>query len=250
MRVALSVALLAFSGYVWPSLYKRSTNVGELLVYVAIGAVAAVGLAVLARSIDRKNATDAQPRPPGIEWLTRLLWCIPIAVLQAAFALAYWGSVGGGQMHLGALSTLTFAFMVSWALVDAAIRGLCEETVFRGMLQPALIAKFAHQRQPTVVAIAITTVCFVLAHLYGAPDLRLLPYFAVLSVWYGYLSARTGSFVGAAMLHVTHNLIAAVIAYFGLAGWGDYAGVIGVLALLFANSFAIVELARRWPPRR
>jgi membrane protease YdiL (CAAX protease family) len=249
-RVVLSLALLAFSGYVWPSFYKRSTTVGELLMYVAIGLVMVVGLGVLARTIDRKNACEAQPRPRGIQLLIRFLWCVPIAVLQVAFALAYWANVGGGQMHLGALSALTFTFMLLWAIVDAAIRGVCEESVFRGMLQPALQRAFAHHTNPTVSAIALTTLCFVIAHLYGVPDLRLLPYFAVLSVWYGYLSSSTGSFVGSAALHVMHNIGAALVGYFELSDWGNHAGVIGMLALLFANSFAILALAKRWPQPR
>lgn len=248
-HVVWSFGLLAFSSYLWPSLYKRSSTVGELLVYLAIGGMAAIGLGVLARRIDRSNAAAARPAPSGIPFLTLLAWCVPIATLQTAFGIAYWSNIGSGRMHLGALSTLPFTFVLFWAVVDASIRGLCEETVFRGMLQPALKRKFAHHDNPTVSAIGVTTLCFVIAHIYGVYELWLLPYLAVISIWYGYLSATTGSFAGAAILHVMHNIGAALVAYSGVYRLGEYAGIVWMLALLFATSFAIVVFAKQWPLR-
>lgn len=245
-RVVLAISLLAFSGYVWPVLYKRSTTVGALLIYMAGGLVAVMVLLLLALKINRMHPSSVRSRFSIRRSAALLVACLPVALLQAALAVAYWGWGGNSQMRLGALEKLPFAVLLLWAVVDASIRGIAEESVFRGLLQPSLARRFASHSYGAVRAIGWTTVSFVLVHIYGVWHLALLPYFAILSVAYGHLTAKTGSMMGAMALHVMHNINAILIVYFGIFRLGAGAGFISVAALTVASFVAIDALARYW----
>lgn len=245
-RVVVALSLLALSGYVWPVLYKRSTTVGALLIYMAGGLVAVMVLLVLALKINRMHSSSVRSRFSIGRSAALLLACLPVALLQAALTVAYWGWVGNTQMRLGALESLPFALLLLWAVVDASIRGIAEESVFRGLLQPALAKRFANRSYGVARAIGWTTVCFVLVHIYGVWHLALLPYFAILSVAYGHLTAKSGSMMGAMSLHVMHNINAILLIYFGVFRFGAGAGFISVAALTLASFVAVDALARYW----
>ena len=99
------------------------------------------------------------------------------------------------------------------------------------------------------IAISLTTFAFVAVHLYGVADLRLLPYLALLSVWYGYLGARTQHFMSSAVLHVLHNSLAMLVAYVGLPnsilGFSE-PRLLWVVLIAIANFWAVNWLAKQW----
>lgn len=251
-RVALSIGLLVTSGYLWPSLYKRSSTLQAFLIIVLIGFLLAVFLFWLSSRIEPSSSTRLNRSQLG--WL--VLCSLPVGVLEITLASAYWIYIGGPPLHLGPLSALPLVLLVVWTIVDAGIRGLSEEWVFRGILQPALMKRYADYAGSAIIAVLITTFWFLVAHLYGIADYRLLPYLAFLSLCYGYLVARTGRFLSSAILHVTQNALAILVAHVGLQSVEEHAGKLwvgagaaglfwlGVLAV--ANFLAIDLLAKQW----
>ncbi len=119
-----------------------------------------------------------------------------------AFAL-YWSQVKGAELHLGSLLQLPAFVVVAFMVSDAILHGVIEECAFRGLLQDALMKVL----RPWAAIFAVT-ICFLVAHLPGLPDFRMLPYWAFLSTALGYVAYRAGSFVPAAVLHTAHNLVA------------------------------------------
>lgn len=252
LRLLLALALLALSGYVWPLASRKSLNSdGTFLLSLCLGLGSLLLLVWLFRRIDAWG-----PSVPSPSRCASLVWRgIPVILLQVLLGITYWTSFVGLPQHLGEFTVLPFYFLAPWIVVDAGIRGVVEEGVFRGMLQPALVRRYEAYAGATWIAITLTTFWFMVAHIYGVSHIRLLPYLGFLSLCYGYLVAQTRSVVSSVILHVGHNAGALVAAYLGLA-----AGLYGVLrqysngqavimmtvgGLLLANVWAIRWFARQ-----
>lgn len=252
-RFVLALALLALSGYVWPLASRKSLSSDwAFLLALCLGLAALLLLVWLVRRIGTWG-----PSVPRSSHYASLIWrSIPVVLVQVLLGIANWTSFLGLQQHLGEFTTLPYYFLVPWIAVDAGIRGVVEEAVFRGMLQPALTKRYEEFAGATWVAIGLTTFWFLVAHIYGVSHIRLLPYLGFLSLCYGYVAARTRSVVSSTILHVGHNAGALIAAYLGLAtGLGGLLGqysngrivsmaIVG--ALLFANVWTIRWYARQW----
>lgn len=96
---------------------------------------------------------------------------------------------------------------------------------------------------------ALPAAAFLIVHLYDVADFRLLPYFALLAVWYGYLVAQTQRFISSAIVHALHNMLAMLVAYVGLPdtllGFSRL-GYFWLGLLAIGNFFAVNLLAKQW----
>ena len=238
--LAIGLALLLVTAWIWPYVWDFNRLLTPNIPWAPVIAVAATASVVyfarerfLLSSI--ASATDA---------VVSVLLCGLIAAVLPIAALVYLGVMGGGALSIGYLATLPVVVTITFVLSDSLLRGILEEIVFRGLLQQALLQKFG-----ALVAIGITTLLFMIAHVPNASDLRMLPYWGFFSVVLGYVSWRQGSVRSAAVIHVLHNIIAVVLA--GASGLGD--SIIAIsernttlgIALLVAGLLMIVMLLRR-----
>ena len=129
-------------------------------------------------------------------------------------------------------------------LTISLVPGVCEEVLFRGLLQRGL-----ERWIPPLVAIAIAGVAFALAHLDAQHAFGVLP----IGLWLGFVAWRTDSIVLAIVCHAANNLSAIV---FGRAFGDPDTGSLpetapftsaGIFLCLCALS-AAWGLARRTPP--
>ena len=118
----------------------------------------------------------------------------------------YWALVRGPSMDLGYLTEIHLGVSVPFVISDALLHGVFEEIAFRGLVQ-GLIMRLAGP----LIGIGATTILFVGAHLPTVADYRLLPYWAVVSIVLGYVAWKSSSFLPAAVVHGTHNLLAYVV---------------------------------------
>lgn len=252
LRFLVALGLLALAGYVWPHVARKSLSSDWTFLLTLCFALA--GLLSLVWLFRRINIWS--PRAPSWKRCVSLLWSsTPAIVLQVLFGVAYWTSFVGAPLHLGQFTALPLYLLVPWILVDSGIRGVVEEGVFRGMLQPLLLKRYEAYAGATWIAIALTTFWFMVAHIYGVSHIGLLPYLGFLSLCYGYLVAQTRSIVSSVILHVGHNAGASAAAYLGVApslaellrpySNGPAAEMILVGGLLLANVWAIRWLARQ-----
>src|SRR5690606_24242021 len=170
-----------------------------------------VGCLLLVR-VDGLSLSRVSPRRFALVSIGSLLLAIP----QAMLAAVYWAYIGGATPSPGFSMSSAAVLVISWMLVDSGIRGIFEEIVFRGFLQPALVRRYEAHPEGQYTAVVATTFLFVLIHVYGIADLRLLPYMGFLSLCYGYLALKTGLCTSSALLHVTHNVAALWFAHSGL----------------------------------
>lgn len=253
-KFVLALALLALSGYVWPLASRKSLSSDwTFLIALCVGLA---GLLLVVWLVRRIGAWG--PSIPSPSRCASLVGRgIPVALVQVVLGIAYWTSFIKLPQHLGEFTTLPFYFLIPWIVVDAGIRGVVEESVFRGMLQPALAQRYETYAGAMWIAITFTTFWFMVAHVYGVSQIRLLPYLGFLSLCYGYVVAQSRSVVSSAILHVGHNAGALIAAYLGvtagLGGWlgqysnGRVASMVMVGVLSFANVWAIRWYARQSP---
>ena len=246
-RFLLAIGLLSASGHVWPSLYNRSSSQLSFLIIILLGFVSFLCLAWALPTLEQSDRS-----PLGKKRLALLvLFSLPVAMLEVAFAVVYWLQLEDAPLHLGWMASLPITLLIVWIVADAGVRGFTEEAVFRGLLQRILITKYRNYSAGVWMAILVTTFWFVVAHVYGIADLRFLPYVALASIWYGYLAAQTQRVLSSAILHMLHNVLALLVAYIGpLQGgwlnWLDALGGYALIALAFANFVAIRLLAKKW----
>jgi membrane protease YdiL (CAAX protease family) len=124
------------------------------------------------------------------------------------------------------------------ALAVALGPGVAEELFFRGYMQTRLV-----QRLGTASAIAATAACFGLIHF----DLVHTPVAAILGVFLGWATERTGSIVPAMVAHVVNNLVAVVTARLHLPGSAAAQGAIlaGMLILVALATLALSRTSAR-----
>lgn len=150
----------------------------------------------------------------------------------------------------GAYANLATAEVAPWLfiLVIAILPALCEEILFRGTLQTALLRDLSPARAITIVA-----VIFAAWHL----DLFRFPGMLLASLAMGWLAWRTGSLWPGVVAHAVNNLGAEpVVASFGRA-WRAAAGrtdtnAVAIGATALATGLLLLALlalaARRWLP--
>ena len=125
-------------------------------------------------------------------------------------------------------------------LVLALGAGLAEELFFRGFLQTRL-----SQRLPPAVAIAIASVCFGIMHL----DPVHSPVAALLGLYLGWITERTGSIVPAIVAHVVNNAMAVLGARWPLPETeGLRYALLAISAVVGLAVVAIVERSYRRTP--
>lgn len=100
----------------------------------------------------------------------------------------------------------TFAFIKAFMLI-AVLPAICEETLFRGVLQPVFKKGLGNVH----LAVWLTALCFALVH---------ANFYAILSIWVlgavlGYLREWTGSLWVSVLLHLFNNGIIVSAVYFG-----------------------------------
>ncbi|HET7087823.1 MAG TPA: CPBP family intramembrane glutamic endopeptidase [Anaerolineae bacterium] len=255
-RFALALALLVLSAYVWPRAARESLGSnGTFLLTLCVGLF---GLLLLIWQFRRNRGSQAAP---GSTRFVSLLWRgVPVILLQLLSSVAYWAAFIESPLHLGQFSALPLYLLGLWILVDSGIRGVVEEMVFRGMLQPALMRRYEAYAGATWIAITFTTFWFLVAHIYGLGYTKFIPYIGFISLCYGYLVAQTRTVVSSAILHVGHNTGALTIAASGftptlsaLLAEHSIAPAVKMMVvggLLLANVWAIRWFARQSTPER
>jgi membrane protease YdiL (CAAX protease family) len=253
VRFLLALGLLGLSAYAWPHMARTSVNsVPMFLLVLCLGLVALLSVICLFRRVNAWGQVDPSP----IVCASLALRSVPVILLQVLFGIAYWASFIGAPQQLGRFAALPLYLLIPWIVLDSAIRGVVEEAVFRGMLQPALLKRYATYPEGPWIAVALTTFWFLVAHVYGVSYLRLLPYLGLVSLFYGYLVIQTRSVVSSAILHTGHNAGALLVASSGasveLARWlrsyvnGQTVILVIAVVLLLANAWAMHWFARHW----
>ena len=152
-----------------------------------------------------QDAGTMKSRSIQAAWMKWLDAHFLIAVVGAVpfWLLVGWGGAGKVYLPLGMPAWVAF---VLW-------QPLLEEWVFRGLLQGELSRRLGAWAVAGISpANVVTTVCFVIAHLFHQPLAWALAV-ALPSLVLGYLRDRLDSTWPAAMLHSIYN------AGFGVAAW-------------------------------
>jgi hypothetical protein len=121
----------------------------------------------------------------------------------------------------------------------AVLPGVCEETLFRGVIQSVL------GRRGAVKSVLITSTLFALFHF--SPWNFLPPLF--FGVVFGIVTLRSGSTVPAMIAHAATNSTAFILAYFSLDEFDPRAQIVcAVLAVAFVVAFSIYLAKTRDQP--
>src|SRR5688572_17157972 len=110
MRVVLSICILAFSGYFWPSLYKHGSSTASFLACIMLGLVAVLLLCWFSPRIESARGC---PLKASQLW-SLVLYSVPVVALEVALATTYWAYIGRAPFHLGALSMLPEVLLLAW----------------------------------------------------------------------------------------------------------------------------------------
>src|SRR5690606_5339900 len=144
----------------WPAsggirIRGASTNIGSAsAVLLGLSAVI-VGCWLLVR-VDGLSLSRVSPRRFALVSIGSLLLAIP----QAMLAAVYWAYIGGATPSPGFSMSSAAVLVISWMLVDSGIRGIFEEIVFRGFLQPALVRRYEAHPEGQYTAVVATTFLF------------------------------------------------------------------------------------------
>lgn len=141
----------------------------------------------------------------------------------------------GALEHINRVLARASGGMLALLAVAVALGpGLAEELFFRGYMQTRLV-----QRIGPAAAIAATAACFGLIHF----DLVHTPVAAILGVFLGWATERTGTVVPAMVAHVVNNLVAVLMARFHLPGSAAAQGAI-LAGMLVVVALATLALSR------
>ena len=125
-----------------------------------------------------------------------------LAVLSVAFA----PDPGIAMSELASQLTSTGYLTAYFAL----LAGVCEECLFRGVIQTSLMPgpNARHPMLQNVIAIGITTILFVFMHVPQSMDhlWALIP-IAMVSILSGILRVRSGALYQSILLHITYNAV-------------------------------------------
>lgn len=206
--VAMAIAILALVSV----LISRGESSGDvqqwLLGHPATSLVltnlpfqlAALGVALLWRR-DRQGATVRQhlglvsPSLTPRQWLM-LLVAAGVPMAAAMVSASVMPSMSSGNELVAAWSKMGPASAVVWILYIGLAPGICEETLFRGLILRRLLRRWG-----PVGSIAMSSSLFALAHV-DPPAVTLA---LILGVWQGYLTWRTGSILPAMATHIAIN---------------------------------------------
>ena len=141
----------------------------------------------------------------------------------------------GALDHINRILSRASGGMLALLTIAVALGpGLAEELFFRGYMQTRLVRRYG-----PALALAVTAACFGLLHF----DLVHTPVAAVLGVFLGWATERTGTIVPAMVAHVVNNLVAVLTARFHLPG--SAAAQAAILAgMLVVVALAVVALSR------
>ncbi|MEB3223443.1 MAG: CPBP family intramembrane glutamic endopeptidase [Candidatus Sericytochromatia bacterium] len=123
---------------------------------------------------------------------------LPLYVMSAAIIVSMGDgkAVGGMPQGLsGAAAPSTLGLTGLW-LAYALLPAIAEEMLFRGLIQPALTARFG-----VVWGIGVTAVLFTASHMEAAGVLPRV----LLGLWFGWLTWRTGSLWASTWAHAWNN---------------------------------------------
>lgn len=205
---ALVIALAAF-GFVLMSRGESSDDVrGWLIANPAAALVltnlpfqlAALGVALLWRR-HRQGATVRQHLglvSPSLSWRQWLMLLVAAGAPLAAamISASAMPSMTSGSELVAAWSKMGPASAVVWVLYIGLAPGICEETLFRGLILRRLLRNWG-----PVSSIATSSSLFALSHV-DPPAMTLA---LILGVWQGYLTWRTGSILPAIATHIAIN---------------------------------------------
>jgi membrane protease YdiL (CAAX protease family) len=206
--LAVSTLLLLYAG---PTLLTRFGTLGGMLVqHPALIAGPALLLAWLARYRWVETFQLRLPRPAGAAaLLAGLIAGVALVPVIQALNLAQ-NTLWPGNPDLAYASAKIFLPVLAEhpvlaSLTMAALAGVCEELLYHGLVQTALL-----RRLPPVGAIVVTALLFSLAHF----DAHGVPLRDVLGVVFGWLVYRTGSLFPAILAHFAYDA-----ASMGLTAW-------------------------------
>lgn len=221
-----------------PGLLTTTLIASEL----ALAAVA-LGAPLLFRDAAGGLAERLQWRPARVRPLDALLLTVGLLGLgHAAQAAATMAGLWSGTLQQldAAVKAFTLPAVLLLLVPGALGAGLCEELVFRGLLQSRLVQRFG-----PAVGVGGAALAFGLMHL----DPLHSPLAFLMGLLLGWAAWRTGTIVTGVIAHATNNAVSFLSSWAGLEvpGSGDLRGVLAGTLVLAACVFA---LRRRWraPP--
>ena len=136
-------------------------------------------------------------------WLLRLLG-VALGVM-VLFARRFAAAAGGGQRRPRVPPAGQLAGLIAVILLTTPLQSAGEEVGFRGYLTQAVASWSRRPLVGTVVAAAVTSVLFALAH--GVQDPALFLDRLAFGVTASWLAWRTGGLEASVALHVVNNLV-------------------------------------------
>lgn len=126
-----------------------------------------------------------------------------------AFSLVYnlvhpWGTGSGAR------TTTSIAFMAV-CLLTTPLQAAGEEYVFRGFANRSVGSWFAHPRVAMVMATAVSSILFMLAH--GSSDLWLNAHYLVFGIGLSLITWRTGGLEIPIVIHTVNNVASFAVAF-------------------------------------
>jgi len=220
-----------------PGLLTTTLLASEL----ALAAVA-LGVPLLFRDAASGLAERLEWRPARVRGLDALLLTGGLLGLghaaQAAATLA--GLWSGTLQQLDAAVKEFSAPAIVLMLIPGALgAGLCEELLFRGLLQSRLVQRFG-----PAVGVVAAALAFGLMHM----DPLHSPLAFLMGLLLGWAAWRTGTIVTGVLAHATNNAISFLSSWASVEvpGSGDLRGVLTGTVLLAA---CVLLLRRRWRVR-
>lgn len=160
--------------------------------------------ALFGAALSRERLADRlRTRVAGVRWAlvpAMVLGILAVSnVLDGVITLLDLADQGTLKLMTDVIGSARGAELALVLLVLALGAGLAEEVFFRGFLQTRLSQRFS-----PAVAIAIASVCFGIMHL----DPVHSPVAALLGLYLGWITERSGSIVPAIVAHVVNNAMA------------------------------------------
>ena len=222
---AICILLLLFVGSPLQTVSLKIGLAATLLLLILLPAV----LFTLWKKVPVAEGLRLRPVSPAVLLLS-LLYGIGGLSIGVAIALGLEKmGVPAMNLGLGAEMNSTGAFLMM-LLVGAVLPGICEETLFRGVIQGVL------ERRGKWLAVIVTAVLFGLFHM---DPIRVVAA-SVLGLLFGWLTIRTGSLIPAMTGHFANNATSFSVSYF-LGGFEKAPGwLLPAMAVLFVVAAAAI----------
>ncbi|HSE93989.1 MAG TPA: CPBP family intramembrane glutamic endopeptidase [Methylomirabilota bacterium] len=202
--VALNLLALALLHEFYPGLPEREITLPALLAGgLASSTALMLALVATVRPLDARRIRLVPGRETGPMLALIIVGTLALGqALDSATAIAGLANRGAIVEIRRALEGATGADLFAAVLVIGPIAGTAEEIFFRGFMQTALGAVWR-----PAIAVAVTAAAFALLHVEPIHATQAL----ALGLWFGAVTAGTGSALPAVAAHVVNNVVFTVL---------------------------------------